>query len=226
GGYTGIDLGTGSAKKVVKIRFFPRSGFSSRMVGGKFQGSNASGTSGFVDLYTVGSQPASGVWTEATISNTNAYRYLRYLGPSGGYCDIAEMEFITDSACLSLSPQSTIAGGTFVWVQAVITNWRFLYGSNLMTYWQGMYGSNVLLANGSYLSAGALWKSSSYTTSGVLLSDGVMSTDGTMIADGLLVLNGLGVLLADGTMIADAVANWVGGEGVRFMRQLPDSTSQ
>jgi hypothetical protein len=205
GGYTGIDLGAASARRVVKVRFFPRSGFASRMVGGKFQGSNTSGTSGFVDLYTIASQPASGVWTEATISNTNTYRYLRYLGPSGGYCDIAEMEFVSDSACLPLAPQSTIAGGTFVWGQSVITNWSFLYGSNLMTYWQGMYGSNVLLTNGSYYSAGALWRNSSYTTSGVLLSDGVMMSDGSLLADGILILNGQGSLLADGVLLSDGV---------------------
>lgn len=250
GGYTGIDLGAGNARKVVRIRFYPRNGFASRMVGGKFQGSNTSATGGYTDLYTISSTPATGLWTEVAISNQYSFRYLRYLGPNGGYCNIAEMEFITDSSTLPLIPQSTIAGHTFQWGGGVITNWSFLYGSNLMTYWQGMYGLNVLLANGSYYSAGQLLKSSTYTTSGTLLSEGVMLADGTLLAEGILVLNGQGTLLAegitlsegvmladsrvtcdgtllaDGTLLSDGFAASVTGEGIRYMEPTPDSTSQ
>jgi hypothetical protein len=92
GGYTGIDLGEGKAKAVRQIRFFPRSGFTGRMVGGKFQGSNTSTTSGFVDLYTVLSNPPL-QWNTVTIANPTAFRYLRYVAPDGGYGNIAEIEF-------------------------------------------------------------------------------------------------------------------------------------
>ena len=91
-GYTGIDLGEGTAKVVQQIRFYPRSGFTSRMVGGKFQGSNTSTTSGFVDLYTVSSNPPL-QWNAVTITNPTAYRYLRYVAPNGGYGNVAEIEF-------------------------------------------------------------------------------------------------------------------------------------
>lgn len=95
GGFTGIDLGT--AKKIVKVRYFPRSGFASRMSGGKFQGSNSQ-TSGYVDLFTVPSTPPGGQWSEGTVTNTNTYRYVRYLSPTNGFCNVAEIEFYTDGS--------------------------------------------------------------------------------------------------------------------------------
>ncbi len=90
GGYTGLDLGT--AKKIGKIRFYPRSGFASRMAGGKFQGSNTSSTSGYVDLYTIPSTPSTD-WTTVNISASTAYRWVRYIGPNNSNGNIAEVEF-------------------------------------------------------------------------------------------------------------------------------------
>ncbi|BFM42578.1 hypothetical protein CFS9_12190 [Flavobacterium sp. CFS9] len=90
-GYTGLDLGT--AKVVKGIRFYPRATRESRMTGGKFQGSNvADFSSGVVDLYTIPSVPILG-WNEVTVSNSTAFRYVRYLSPAGGYCNVAEIEF-------------------------------------------------------------------------------------------------------------------------------------
>jgi hypothetical protein len=92
GGYAGIDLGSNNARTIVKIRFHPRSGFEWRMPGGRFQGSNDGPDSGYVDLYTLPGQPASG-WTTVTVSDPTPYRYLRYLAPSDSYGNIAEVEF-------------------------------------------------------------------------------------------------------------------------------------
>lgn len=61
GGYTGIDLG--SAKKIVRIRFWPRTGFEYRMDGGKFQGSTASTGSGFTDISTISDTPQTSQWS-------------------------------------------------------------------------------------------------------------------------------------------------------------------
>jgi alpha-tubulin suppressor-like RCC1 family protein len=94
GGYTGIDVGAGNAYRVPKIRFYPRSGYPSLMVGGKFQGSNTSSTSGYTDLYTITATPSDG-WNTVAITNTTPYRYLRYLGPDGSYSNVAEIEFYT-----------------------------------------------------------------------------------------------------------------------------------
>ncbi|MBD0255537.1 MAG: RICIN domain-containing protein [Cytophagales bacterium] len=94
GGYAGLDAGT--AKVVKRIRYYPRATFAGRMTGGKFQGSNTSSGTGYVDLYTVPSQPAE-AWQQVDLTNGTGYRYLRYLGPDGGYGNVAEVEFYTDS---------------------------------------------------------------------------------------------------------------------------------
>ena len=68
GGYTGIDLGAGSAAVISSIVYSPRSGFESRMVGGVFQGSN-DGTN-YTALYTVTAVPSPN--TRVTINNATA----------------------------------------------------------------------------------------------------------------------------------------------------------
>ncbi|MGP4040362.1 cohesin domain-containing protein [Gracilibacillus sp. D59] len=95
GGYTGIDAGEDNQVVLSEVRFYPREGFTRRMTGGKIQGSNVSSTEGFVDLYTIPSEPESG-WNVAEIQTEKSYRYLRYMSPDGGYGNIAELEFYTE----------------------------------------------------------------------------------------------------------------------------------
>ena len=63
------------------------------MVGGIFQGANQADFSDAVTLYTVTTQPATGAFTSASITNTAAFRYVRYLSPNGGWGNVAELEF-------------------------------------------------------------------------------------------------------------------------------------
>lgn len=93
GGYTGIDLGENKASKVTLIRYHPRFNGSSRMIDGKFQGSNTLSNTGYVDLHTINNMSVENVFTETVIQDTNYYRYLRYLSPNGGYCNVSEIEF-------------------------------------------------------------------------------------------------------------------------------------
>ncbi|UKJ07482.1 Ig-like domain-containing protein [Solitalea lacus] len=91
GGYTGLNLGT--AKVVNTIRFYPRAGWTSRMTGGKFQGSNvANFNTGVVDLYVIATEPAVG-WNEVSSTSSNSFKYVRYLSPNNGFCNVAEIEF-------------------------------------------------------------------------------------------------------------------------------------
>ncbi|MGP4040950.1 cohesin domain-containing protein [Gracilibacillus sp. D59] len=92
GGYTGIDVGEGNGVVLTQVRYYPRKGFTQRITGGKIQGSNVSPTEGFVDLYTITSEPDSG-WNAIAITSEESYRYIRYLSPDGGYGNIAELEF-------------------------------------------------------------------------------------------------------------------------------------
>lgn len=87
GAYTGLDFGT---KKTVRIiKYYPRAGYELRLPEGKFQGSNDKAV--WDDVYTISEQPAS-AWNSVNDIDAS-YRYMRYLGPSDGYCNIAEIEF-------------------------------------------------------------------------------------------------------------------------------------
>ena len=91
GAWVGLDLG--AAKSVTQIKFAPRSGYASRMVGGVFQASNdATFATGTTTVYTVTATPASGTLTTVGVNVVTPYRYWRYVGPAGSYCDIAEFQ--------------------------------------------------------------------------------------------------------------------------------------
>jgi len=93
GGYTGIDLGAGHASPVAAIRFVPRNGQLGRMVGGRFEGCTDGPTAGCRTLATVDDGPVLG-WNELAVADTGRYRWLRYVGPDGAFCDVAEIEFV------------------------------------------------------------------------------------------------------------------------------------
>lgn len=110
GVWLGYDLGADSTQAVFKIRYAPRSGFGSRMTGGIFQGSNVANFSTATTLYTITAAPASGVYTEQSITSTAAFRYIRYLAPNNGYGNVAEIEFYGVPS--SAVPQITSKAGT------------------------------------------------------------------------------------------------------------------
>jgi len=96
GDWVGLDLGSNTT--ITLIRYCPRDSWNARMVGGVFQACNVSNfSSGVVTLHTIGSAPAYGVLTPQSITNAGAYRYVRYLGPADGYCNVAELEFYKSS---------------------------------------------------------------------------------------------------------------------------------
>ena len=100
-------LGANGSSVVARVRYAPRSGFASRMVGGLFQGSNVADFSTATTLFTVAAAPATGVYTEQTISNTTPFRYVRYISSSTGFGNVAEVEFLWSSRqCTSNHKQS------------------------------------------------------------------------------------------------------------------------
>jgi len=48
---------------------------------------------GYVNLAVISTIPPEGEWSQLIVNNENSYRYFRYIGPDGGYSNIAEMEF-------------------------------------------------------------------------------------------------------------------------------------
>jgi hypothetical protein len=93
GGYTGIDLGAGQTSSVAAIRFVPRNGQLGRMIGGRFEGCTDGPDSGCRTLATVDDDPVIG-WNELAVADNGRYRWLRYVGPDGAFCDVAEIEFV------------------------------------------------------------------------------------------------------------------------------------
>ena len=93
GAWTGIDLGTGNDAVVTELRFCPRKGFASRMNGGRFQGASTRTFTNAVTLYTIRENPTEATLTSVTIDEPTAFRYLRYIGPDGGSCNVSEVQF-------------------------------------------------------------------------------------------------------------------------------------
>jgi hypothetical protein len=91
--WVGLDLGSGNQKILTTIRYYPRPNWSPRMVGGMFQGANAPDFSDAVTVYTIGYTPPEGSFTTVTIANSTVYRYLRYISPANGWCNVAEIQF-------------------------------------------------------------------------------------------------------------------------------------
>ncbi len=93
GDWVGLDFGASVSNVITLINYCPRPGSESRMVGGIFQGANQANFSDAVKLFTVTSQPATGVFTSASITNTSVFRYVRYLSATNGFCNVAELQF-------------------------------------------------------------------------------------------------------------------------------------
>jgi hypothetical protein len=93
GDWAGLDLGVTNQKIVTMIRYCPRATWGGRMVGGQFQGANSADFSNAVTLWTVGYFPPDGSLTTVTLTNRTAFRYVRYLSPANGWCNLAEAQF-------------------------------------------------------------------------------------------------------------------------------------
>ncbi len=93
GDWAGLDLG-GAVAPLVQVAFAPRTGFANRMIGGQFQTSSTPDFSADVTtVYTITKAPAVGTLTTVAVGPTAAARYVRYLGPAGGECNVAELQF-------------------------------------------------------------------------------------------------------------------------------------
>lgn len=96
GGWPGWDIGSDRLWRLAYLRYVPRESLPARMVNGTFQISSTSdGVDTFVlpeTLYTITTQPPTGVYTQVSIQFDKRFRYLRYLPPTGGWGNIAELE--------------------------------------------------------------------------------------------------------------------------------------
>jgi hypothetical protein len=106
GDWVGLDLNVPAS--VTSVTFAPRKGFEPRLVGGQFQGSNDETT--WSTFYKV---PALVTGLQTVKVPSASYRYLRYLGPDYGNCNIGSLAFYGTSQA-SWAQGSPITTGTVI----------------------------------------------------------------------------------------------------------------
>jgi alpha-glucosidase len=141
GAWVGWDLGSANPMAVTTLRYCPRNNWSPRMVGGVFQGANAADFSDAVNLYTVGYAPPEGAFTTVTLTNHAVFRYLRYVSPSNGSCNVAEIQFCGVSTAPANLTVQTLANHllTLSW-PITHTGWRLWMQTNSLN--DGLMSSN------------------------------------------------------------------------------------
>lgn len=105
--------GGGGGLACDNVRFYPRSGLSSRLNGGKIYGSNTSFTADLVELATI-SGVTDGVYTTVSFSNSTVYQYL-VIGSGGvSNCpEAAEIDFRSGTTSLNSPPAEIQASAEF-----------------------------------------------------------------------------------------------------------------
>ena len=92
---------------VSAIVFTPRANFASRMIGGRFEGSNESSVSGYETLHTILERPAPGS-QRIELTGSAAYRYYRYVSPNRGFGNMAELSFEFSEVVEVLEPSEAV----------------------------------------------------------------------------------------------------------------------
>lgn len=91
-----IAVNTKKKAKMTLLRKYPFMGaqdfFNNRMNNGQFQGANNVDFSDCVTIYTH-KGITNGNWYNISIKNPTKFKYLRYMGAAGSYCNINELEF-------------------------------------------------------------------------------------------------------------------------------------
>ena len=92
-GWVGLDLGEPCV--ITRVGYTPAPGYqgSQRMVLSLFEGANSPDFMDAVPLYLISSEPGRSAYTTADVNVSRAFRYVRYVGNSGSYANVAELKF-------------------------------------------------------------------------------------------------------------------------------------
>lgn len=95
-----VSVDTKKKQSMNLVRKYPFMGkqdyFNGRMSGGKFQGANNEDFSDATDFY-VHQGITNGNWYDIPVKSEDTFRYLRYIGPKGSYCNINELYFYDEN---------------------------------------------------------------------------------------------------------------------------------
>ena len=91
--WVGLDLG--EPHVITRIEYMPASTSQgqSRMVLSLFEGANSPDFMDAMPLYLIDSKPNKEVYTSTDVNVSRGFRYVRYVGGAGSYCNVAELKF-------------------------------------------------------------------------------------------------------------------------------------
>ena len=89
--WSGLDLG--ECHVITKVGWMPRSGYANRMLLGVFEGANDPDFMDALPLLIIREVGQAGKMNYAEVKCSRGFRYVRYVGPSGSYGNVSELEF-------------------------------------------------------------------------------------------------------------------------------------
>jgi len=149
GAWVGLDLGAGNPMAVTTLRYCPRANWSPRMVTGVFEAANMADFSDAVTLHVVGYAPPEGLFTTITLTNHAVFRYLRYVSPPNGSCNVSEIQFYGVSTVpTNITAQPTAGNSLALSWPATHTGWRLWVqtnapGAGLGANWSEVSGADI-----------------------------------------------------------------------------------
>ena len=91
--WVGLDLGARHVVTRISYTPAPLSVGPDRMLLSLFEGANDSTFMDAVPLYLISEAPTAGKSTTVDINVSRGFRYVRYVGGAGSYCNVAELQF-------------------------------------------------------------------------------------------------------------------------------------
>ena len=92
-GWVGLDLGEPHVITRVGYMSTPTSQGADRMLLSLFEGANSPDFMDAVPLFCITTKPIKGSLTLNDVNVSRGFRYVRYVGGEGSYCNIAELQF-------------------------------------------------------------------------------------------------------------------------------------
>jgi hypothetical protein len=239
GDWVGLDLG--AQYNIDRIVFAPREStagsfpFESRMVGGVFQASNdPTFATGVVTLATITTTPLDG-WQGLEATNPGTYRYVRFVSPTNGYCNVADLEFLGTPAIAPTPtqpdltpPTATLATAASITAAASSAyTFTVTYADNVAINAATLGNNNIVVSNGS-----------GYNQTATLVSTGLSNGASVVATYSVPAPSGGWVYAADGTysialqsnQVADTSGNYaaaatLGSFTVNIPAPLPGTLS-